>query len=313
MNLPHDLGTRLRILKMLVALLDRPHGLTKRQLAGQFDVSEDTIKRDVIAIRNAGFILEQDDRYRYHFRINQPYRQLRDLLHFGPEDQELLYAAIDQIDRNGNRAERLKKKLASLYDYRKLGHAYLRAPYLTKVDALKQAIADERVVVLRDYRSSNSDRVKDRSVEPFHLEPSEDLLHAYELDRNAIRHFKMTRFARVETTDRAWANAGNHHVHTSDVFRVVDNRTVPVYLRLKVGGYNALVEQFPLSKAYLTPSGDTADEYVFETRVNHRFIGLTNFVMGNYHQVIEVVEPQELVEHLRAAGKKFLENLGGGQ
>ena len=312
MNVPHEIGTRLRILKVLMALLDEPHGLTKKQLAKRFDMSLDNMKRDIEIIRDAGFVIELDDSYRYQLKVNRPYQQLKDLLHFGEEDQVLLYNAIDQVDRHGKRGDRLKKKLASLYDYRKLGHTYLKANYLTKVDALKQAITDKRVVTLHDYRSSNSDHVMNRRVEPFHLEPSEDLLHAFDLDRDAIRHFKMTRFTRVGVEQAAWANAGKHHIHTSDIFRVVDNQTVPVYLRLKVGAYNALIEQFPLAKAYVTPSGDTADEYVFEARVNHRYIGLTNFIMGNYHQVVEVVEPEDLVVHLRVAAGKFLDSLGGG-
>lgn len=311
MNVPHEFGSKQRQLRILVDLLQHQSGYTRRQLAQRYGVSMSTIKRDVDEIEYAGFVVEQDEKHRYQMLENKPYNQLKDLLHFGEEDQRLLNASIDHIDPHGKRGARLKRKLAALYDYRQLGHSNLRAPYLSKVNALRQAIDQQQVVILKDYHSGNSNSIEDRLIEPFHLDTAKGLLYAYDLNRAGIRHFKLPRFVRVQPTDRSWENEQRHVVETSDVFLVVDAQTVPVHIRMRVGGYNALVEQFPLAEPFVKPSGEEAEVYEFEAQINHRFLGLTNFLLGNYHHIIDVLRPEALVDHLRAAIDEFLEKLEG--
>ena len=170
----HEYGYKVRLLRIMRALMDRPKAYTKKQLAEMYGVNEDTIKNDFEALKSAGFLIDFDEKYRYCFVEDKPYKQLKDLLHFSEEDQMMLELAIDQIAPHEKRAERLKKKLASLYDFQRLGHAYLRKPYLTKVDLLMEAREKELQVVLEDYHSSNSNVVADRLVEPFHIRSFEE-------------------------------------------------------------------------------------------------------------------------------------------
>ena len=312
MNIPHDLCTRQCVLRILVTLLDHPVGRTKRQLVHATDVSPYTIKGDIRELRNAGFIIEQDEQYRYRLQPNKPYNQLKDILHFGQEDQALLHDAIDQIDPAGKRGQRLKRKLNSLYDYRQLGYTCLKAPYLDKVDTLRTAIEHQEAVILHGYRSGNSDEVGDRRVEPFHLESAEDVLHGFDYKRMDVRHFKLSRFVRITTLEESFQYTARHYVSHTDVFRVVENQTVRVHLHLKVEGFNTMIEQYPLARAYVQPSAEVPGEYDFEAPVNYRFIGLTNFVLGNYRDVVEVVFPELLIDHLRRAAENFLQNLAGG-
>ena len=211
--------------------------------------------------------------------------------------------AIDQIAAHTRRGERLKKKLASLYDYHRLGHAYLRKPYLSKVDILLQAKNEKRNVILQDYKSSNSNVISDRMVEPFHPSPPDDVLHAYDLEKKALRHYRISRITRVKLLDEIWQHEGQHQVLLTDPFRIVDSRQEMIHLRLKVGAYNELIERFPLAKAYLTEAEE--DIYDFQCMVNHRFIGLTNFILGYYHQLVEVLEPESLLVHLQEEVKKM--------
>lgn len=184
-----EYGTKMRILRIMRALLERPYGYTKRQLADLYNVSKDTIRHDFDAFQNAGFILTFDENYRYGFVADQPFKELKSLLHFSEEDQLLLEEAIDQISPHTNRGAKLKQKLGSLYDFHLLGHSYLRKPYLKKVDMLMQAQKEKQQVKLIDYRSSNSNVISNRRVEPFHVSPPDDMLHAYDLDRQDLRHF----------------------------------------------------------------------------------------------------------------------------
>lgn len=304
-----EYGTKVRIMRVLRALLDRPYGYTKRQLADKYGVHVDTIKQDFEAIETAGFVPRYDEKFRYALVEDQPYKQLKDLLHFSEEDQILLNEAIDQIAPHTKRGERLKQKLGSLYDYHRLGHSYLRKPYLNKVDSLMQAKKEKRQVILQDYRSSNSNIVSDRLVEPFHPSPPDDTLQAFDVEKQELRHYRISRITRVRMTDDLWQHENRHVVLPTDSFRIVDPNQVMVHLRLKVGAYNELIERFPQTKAYITEAAEN-EIYDLQCMVNHRFLGLTNFILGYHHQLVDVLEPESLVEHLREEVKKmsFLEN-----
>lgn len=287
-----------RLLRVMRALLERPYGYTLRELSERYGVSRDSIKRDFAELNNAGFVLDRDSRNRYAFVVDQPLRQLQSLLHFSEEDQVLLDQVIDQLDVTTAQGERLRAKLASLYDYRKLGHSYLRKPYLNKVDALLKAKAEKRQVILEDYRSSNSNGVGHRLVEPFHPSPPDDTVHTFDVDKQALRHFRISRFTRVRILDTPWAYENHHSIRPTDPFRIVDAKQVMVHLRFSVGAYNELVERYPMTKSHIEPS-ELPDYYDFQVEVNHRFLGLTNFILGNYHQQIEVLSPESLLDTLR--------------
>jgi predicted DNA-binding transcriptional regulator YafY len=298
MNKFGEHSPKVRLLLVVRAILDRPFAHTRQSLADEFGVHKDTIKRDLEGIVNAGFVLDLDDRYRYAFAADQPLKQLKDLLHFSAEDQALLDQAIDQVAPTTQQAKRLRAKLASLYDFRKLGHSYLRNPYLNKVDALLMAKEEKRQVVLENYRSSNSNEVSHRRVEPFHPSPSDDTVHTFDVEKQALRHFRISRFTRVQLLDAPWQYENHHVIRATDPFRIVDEEQVMVHLRFGVGAYNELIERYPLTKGCIEPS-EVPDYYDFQGEVNHRFIGLTNFILGNYHQEVEVLAPDELLEHLR--------------
>ncbi len=304
MTKEHEYGTKVRLLRVMLAIMDRPNFYTKNHLAEIYGVSADTIKNDFLALRSAGFILKHDTKYRYFFEVEKPFKQLKDLLHFSKEDQFLLMRAIDQIAPHEKRAKRLKQKLASLYDFKRLGHAYLRTPYLSKVDLLNEAKAKELQIVLIDYRSSNSNVVTDRLVEPFHISPPEDTLQALDADKKELRHFRISRIRKVRLTEMPWLYKGHHNIMRTDPFRIVDNNQLQVHLQLTLGAYNELIERFPLTLSYIQEAA--IDEvYDFQCMVNHRFLGLSNFIFGNYHRGIEVLEPDSLIEHLNNEIKKM--------
>lgn len=293
-----EFGTRARIVHIVRAIIERPNFYTKRALADRHGVSLDTIDGDFHAITTAGFALQPDDKHRYAFVLDKPHRQLKDLLHFSEEDQALLYQAIDNLPGNTERQQKLKAKLGSLYDFGRLGHSYLRKPHLTKVDLLLQAQAEKRQVQLIGYRSSNSNTITDRLVEPFHVSPPDDTLQAFDVGKRILRHFRISRITRVKLSDAPWQYEGHHNIMRTDPFRIVNNDQVTVHLRLGVGAYNELVERYPLTKSYIEETEDP-NVFDFQCMVNRNFYGLTNFILGFHHQIIEIVTPDELRAHLR--------------
>ncbi|HRI59314.1 MAG TPA: WYL domain-containing protein [Saprospiraceae bacterium] len=299
-----EYGTKIRLLRILRAIIEQPKRYTKQELATNYAVHPDTITGDFEAFVNAGFEMDYDEKYRYFFIKDKPLKKASELLYFSEEERVLLYEAIDNLRTTPERQASLKQKLHSLYDYSRLGFANLRKPYLTKIDLLKQAKDEKKMVVLEEYHSSNSSQVSDRLVEPFHIAAEDDMLHAYEVEKKAIRHFRITRFVRVKPTDRHWEFESHHNVMNTDPFRIVTNQQVNIHLRLSVGARNELLERYPLTKKYIEQTSDP-NFFDFQANVNHNFYGLFNFILGFYHLYIEVIAPDSLREHLRNEVEKM--------
>lgn len=304
----HEYGYKLRLLRILRALVESPNKYTKKGLQAAFNVKKDAINSDFEALKNAGFILRFDEKYRYALVEDKPLKQLKHLLHFTEEDQMLLAKVIQQVAATERQGERLQAKLASLYDYRRLGYAYLRKPYLAKLDQLEDAQKGQYQVILKRYYSTNSNEITDRNVEPFHIDPPNDMLQAYDLNKKDIRHFRISRISRIETDRLPWQFAHLHRVQTTDPFRIMDNNQVMVHLRLKVGAYNEMIERYPNTKAYIVED-EQEGLYDFQCRVNHQFYGLSNFILGS-HNHIEVLKPEILISHLQNEVKKMKNKWG---
>jgi predicted DNA-binding transcriptional regulator YafY len=293
-----EYGAKARLLRIMYALMERPYGYTKKELAVRYGVHPDTISNDFEIFREIGLELDRDERHRYAFVVNRTHQRIKELLFFSEEERALLHQAIDNLQTTPEKKQRLKNKLHSLYDYSRLGHAWLRRPHLTKVELLEQAKREKRQVVLEDYRSSNSNTVADRKVEPYHISPSEDTLQSFDVDKGEPRHFRLSRIARVRLLDTPWQFENRHVVQRTDPFRIVSNDQINVHLRLSVGAYNELVERYPLTRSYIEPTEDPS-YFDFQCNVNRNFYGLTNFILGFYHLDIQVIAPEELQEHLR--------------
>lgn len=301
----NEYGKKLRVLRVLVMLVDRPFGYTLKQLAERTGVAADTVKRDIRAIREAGFEVTCDKKYRYGFGVDRRYNDLKDLLEFSEKDQILLLKALDTISDDTKHTEKLKRKLSSMHDFTRIGRAMLRKPYLTKVDLLKRAKKEKRQIVLLDYYSSNSNEISDRRVEGFDPNIHDDILQAFDVDKKKLRHFRISRITRLKLTDDLWEYENKHEVFATDPFRIVQKNQVMVHLRFNVSAYNELIERFPLTQSYITPDAIEKGVYDFQCQVNYEFKGLTNFILGFHHQVIEVVEPESLISHLRNEMKRM--------
>lgn len=297
MNKFHELSPKTRLLKILLILLQSPYGYTKKQLAIKYNVHEDTIKNDIEEMRNAGFNITNDPQYRYGVENDKLFQYLQDHLFISTEDELIIKLALAGTKMPTTQSERLLKKLANLHDISILGNQVLNKALLTKVDLLEKAKKLKKIITLIDYRSTNSSNLTDRTVEAYHISQREDILQAFDLEKNQIRHFKISRVGRIEISKESWKHEKKHFVLATDPFGIADNNQIKVLVKLKVGGYNALMESFPLTNTYLYPSAEEIDVYYFEGMVNDRFLGLSNFLLGYFEHVLEI-QPQKLADHL---------------
>jgi predicted DNA-binding transcriptional regulator YafY len=298
---------RIRSLRILFTIVSSPYTYTTKRLADKYEVDETTIQRDIKAFETAGFEVVQDDRFRYGLSADKKYDNLRSLLVFSPREEEILTQMLQELAKKGFSVEKLQNKLARIYDVSKM-HNTFDKNFLTKMDILEKAKSDKKVVHLKDYPSTNSNTVSTRTVEAFHISAEEDIVHAFDLDKKAIRHFRISRITRVELTPQLWAFENHHNIVATDPFRIQDNNQVKVHLRLKVGARNELLERFPLTRSHLkeAPEGDEG-LYDLECRVNHQFLGISNFVLGYQNDIVAIFEPEGLIDLIQAEAKRILE------
>ncbi len=286
----NEYGTKVRLLRVMRVLIEQPYRYTKKELAAKYNAHPDTIKNDFDLFSELGLELDWDSKRRYGFKVNQPLKKMQELLYFSEEERALLYEAIHNLRTTPERQQQLIRKLHALYDYSRLGFSFLRKPHLNKVELLEQAKAEKRQALLEDYRSSNSNTVADRIVEPYHISPAEDTLQSFDVEKRIPRHFRISRIARVRLLDQTWQFEGHHNIQRTDVFRIVNNNQINVHLRLSVGAYNELVERYPLTRSYIQETADP-NYFDFQCNVNAEFYGLSNFILGFYHLHIEVLAP----------------------
>lgn len=301
----HDTAAKKRVLEILRILIEHPGHYTRRMLGELYNVSIDTIGRDFEEIQNAGFCLSLDDNYRYYLTAEKANEQIKELLLFSQQEKnllnDLLHKYASEKDRN-----RIINKLETITNLPRIGNIVFTKPYLNKIAYLFKAKKDKQKVILHNYKSTNSNTHSNRKVEPFQINPDEDILHAFDLDRKEIRHFRISRIERVEQLDDDWENEGKHVVVATDIFKISSKDQVKIHIRLKTGGYNELTERYPLSKACLSPAVDAKDEYDLECMVNSNFYGLQNFLLGYHEYVIEIFESEELRKHMNNKVKKLI-------
>jgi predicted DNA-binding transcriptional regulator YafY len=299
MNKFNDNSPKYRLLAILKLLIESPYQY-KKMLETKFNIGKDAITSDFEELKDAGFDVQYDKKYRYAIVPNKPMEHLEDMLFFTEAEKEILIEALaNNAKASEKRTKRMQEKLNTIYDVSKLGSSLFSRTFLSKANLLEQAKQEKKIVKLINYRSTNSSEVTDRLVEPFQVSVKEDILHAFEVEKKAIRHFRISRIERVELLDADWQYETQHYVTATDPFRIVNDNKIRVHIRLKVGGYNELIERFPLTQAYLQPSADELGVYDFECNVNEKFFGLTNFILGYHEHIVEIIEPESLIEHIR--------------
>ncbi|MGK0366765.1 MAG: putative DNA-binding transcriptional regulator YafY, partial [Saprospiraceae bacterium] len=95
------------------------------------------------------------------------------------------------------------------------------------------------------------------------------------------------------------------HKKETDVFRIADDDIVTVHLELNMQGRNILMDTFPKAKEAIVPGNDNKT-FDFQSKVNAKFLGITNFILGNADNV-KVIGPDSLKQHLKKQARKIID------
>jgi predicted DNA-binding transcriptional regulator YafY len=290
-----------RMLRMLL-LLASGRKYSIRELADRFEISDRTIKRYIATFRAAGFLVECHSGQYFLQKLAKPFRELSDLLHFSEEEALVLMKAIHAIEDNNLLKSNLRKKLYALYDTDRLVDVVVKPEQSEIIHTLIKAIKEKKQVVLRQYRSSNGNIVRDRLVEPHGITGNYQFIWAFEPESQTNKLFKITRMQSASMLEKPFVSTEFHHSEPMDVFRISSGIRNRVLIQLNTRAYNLLLEEYPLAEAFTRKVDDNF--WHLETEVRG-FEGVGRFCLGLPGEA-KVLEPKELKSYLRSQALVFM-------
>jgi len=278
------------------------NALTVEQFSKELGCSLKTAYRYIETFRNAGLVFEKDNGSRYRIKhLEKRFKELSDLIYFTKEEAYILKSAIEGIDENTTVKQNLKKKLYTLYDFKMVADVVVEPKNRDIVHNIISAIENRKQVVLHGYSSAHSNTVSDRLVEPFGLTTNYIQAWCYEPETEKVKMFKIARIQSVEILGTDWQYEERHVQEHIDIFRISSTEQLPIKLKLDVRAANLLMEEYPLSREYLTQMSDS--EWILETNVCN-YEGVTRFILGLYEDV-EIVGSPELKAFVQVRIKRM--------
>lgn len=280
-----------KTVRLLLKLLANPKRLTAKQLLAFLGLKARSDFRNHIShLQAAGIEVSHDNHYRYYVVPTTGFKELNYLAPLNEADKVRIKSALSRFPEA--EALQLGNKLESLYDFQALGLEALRRPELEKMNAVEESLRTRKRALLVNYRSRSSNSERDRKVEVFDIRPEIGMVLAYDCEKLRASFFKLSRTDRVDLLDESWMYEAQHHNKVSDCFNIVDNHQEHVDLTLKVSAYNDLVEAHPAARQHIR-KGTVEGTYDFAGRVNHKYIGLRQFIFANWKDVT-IHRPEDL-------------------
>lgn len=243
-----------RLLRMLLLLAGKRR-YSNAEIQERFDISERTVFRYLDTIELAGMVIE---RANGTYRLQQDYtntRSLQRLMHFTEEEVCVLEETIEQLEGDSAIRKQLLRKLNLLYDSKALEEKR-KTNGFKKIQQLSEAIRNKRQVQLVGYRSSNSENITDRTVEPFDFLPEYEGVWCYEPGSGQCKQFLITRMKQVNILSQSWQNENKHQMPFTDAFRMSANKPkAKVEVLLDMKAYNLLTEEYPLAQKFIREDG----------------------------------------------------------
>lgn len=221
-------------------------------------------------------------------------RKITERIHFGDSEIQTLAGLLGSITDNSPEVRQLREKVARLRDDNVFVPIHVDEHTRRNIETIFEAIRQERVAVLRNYRSNSGLPPKDRTVEPFQFLRGNRDVQCFEIESEYNKVFNLTRVEKVELTDRTWTHRTLHREAFTDLFHFIGTERIRVRLRLGVLSRNVLRDEYPEAEHHL--SREDEHHWIFEDEVCS-LLGIGRFVLGMSGD-IDVIEPQALIDHL---------------
>lgn len=187
----------LRLMKLLTGNVN----YTVDELSRKLDTSYRSIYRYLDTFKEAGFVVQKNGNYYHLGKESKYFKEISQLIHFTDEEAFIVNKLIDALDDTNLLKQNLRRKLASACNCKTLADCVVNKKDAQNVHALAEAIEEKKQVVLHDYASANSGKIKDYTVEPYLFTTNYVQTWCYDLEENVNKIFKTARIGSVELID----------------------------------------------------------------------------------------------------------------
>ena len=171
---------------------------------------------------------------------------------------------------------------------------------------LKTAIDEKKVVMVHRYRSSNSNKVSDRRLEPYKMGRRNMDVWCYDLDESEPKRrnklFSLNRMGDVQILDEPWRYGTPYHKSKpQDIFRMTGDKKYQISLSMKLRQMNFLMEHYQIDKDVFRY--DTANDRYILNEVVYNLAPVVGFC-AHFGTEVEIYGSDELkkalTEHFEA-------------
>ncbi len=286
----------------LISRLRSPIGCSKQEIARDFEITERTVERYFLLLKEVGFeLIRYQNRYKIE-KLSGQNLKLEDYIIFSLEEAAAIKEAIINSSIKSPMQNSLLTKLYALTDIDELSETLYKLGVSKNISEICYAIRNKTQVILKNYRSVNSEKICDRIVEPVKFFHYYRYLLAFEIKGKKLKQFKTDRITSVQQTGKSWAFECLHGRNKIDIFGMTGTFKIPVKLRLNKRARHLLEEEFPDATPYIIRENG---EDIFHGEV-YSLKGVGRFVTGLIDET-EILEPEELKTYVKNKFKNFLQ------
>lgn len=282
----------LRVFK-LINLLQGTIGKPVHRLAELLETDERTIYRYFKLLEALGFVVVKEfSKYKLQER---PEYLTSASTTFSVEENQWLKSMIESQGKGNLLRDSLLQKLQLTTEVKLGSEQLFKANWGRVVDVIAHGIAQKKQLWLKDYYSMKSDIVSDRLVEPVGFTSDYEHIHAFEIESNSMKMFKIERIGEVVLSSEGWKLEELHELPEQALFGFTGKGKFSVKLKLSKKAYQLMVEEHPNARPFITIKN--RNQYFFEGKVAH-LPGLARFILGLPGE-IKVEEGEELKVYLK--------------
>ncbi len=282
-----------------MVVLAQNHTFTIDDISTQLGITKRSIYRYIEAFKEMGFVVKKNNSI-YRLDYSSPFfKHITNRTSFSEDEALTISQVLNSVHDNSPQIRHLREKLRGLFDFKVLARHGIDENIARNLSTLFFAQQEERVVILREYRSHNSEAVADRIVEPFLFLSENSEVRCYELSSGMNKTFKISRIKRVDVLDLLWSNKDKHKSFFTDLFHFSGDRRFRVKLLLGHFAMSLLLEECPTAEVQLELQND--GRYLLDTEVCS-FKGVGRFVLG-LSDDIEVIDSPEFKQYLALRAK----------
>ena len=234
-------------------------------------------------LRDYGFELVRTSGGKYYIGPHSPFfRNIARSVDFTSQEVSYLFSLLAGTGDKSPLQHSVKRKLERFYGLSGFVDDATRRRVTSHAEILNKAIAQRKIVLLKDYSSPHSKTVSTRVVEPFLFLNEQADIRCYELSSHTNKTFKLSRIGSVVITDADWAFADSHKQVYTDIFLFSGDSRHHISLRMGQLSHNLMLEEYPQSERCFTQEDDS--HWLFTTDVVS-YLGIGRFVLGLFSDI----------------------------